>query len=78
MDIFSPNNILSAFKYESSKIWYVFAARLTEYPEQDVYVCESKYMESEKSIKKLGKGLKVKQPIWYRFKHILHVPHNCF
>ncbi|XP_041350352.1 protein polybromo-1-like isoform X3 [Gigantopelta aegis] len=34
------------------------SSRLTEYPEQDVYVCESKYMETEKSIKKLGKGLK--------------------
>ena len=35
------------------------AARPTEIPEFDVYICESKYHELEHSIKRLGKGLKV-------------------
>ncbi|XP_046573937.1 protein polybromo-1-like isoform X7 [Haliotis rubra] len=34
------------------------SSRPTEYSEQDVFICESKYHEGEKSIKKLGKGLK--------------------
>ncbi|XP_021376480.1 protein polybromo-1-like isoform X20 [Mizuhopecten yessoensis] len=32
--------------------------RVTETPEEDVYLCESKYFELEKMVKKLGKGLK--------------------
>ncbi|OPL21151.1 hypothetical protein AM593_00227, partial [Mytilus galloprovincialis] len=32
--------------------------RIGDIPEDDVYVCESKYQEQEKTIKKLGKGLK--------------------
>ncbi|XP_070193759.1 protein polybromo-1-like isoform X2 [Littorina saxatilis] len=34
------------------------SSRPTEIPEYDVYVCESKYHEVERSIKKLGKGLR--------------------
>ncbi|CAH8508587.1 unnamed protein product [Heterobilharzia americana] len=33
-------------------------ARPTEIPEQDIYMCDSKYFESEKVIRKLKKGLK--------------------
>ncbi|CAI9744411.1 protein polybromo-1-like isoform X6 [Octopus vulgaris] len=33
--------------------------RITEVPEQNVYICESKYLETERSIRKLAKGLKV-------------------
>ncbi|KAG1687281.1 Protein polybromo-1 [Nymphon striatum] len=32
--------------------------RLTEVPENDVFVCESRYMEAERQIRKLPKGLK--------------------
>ncbi|CAE1320781.1 PBRM1 [Acanthosepion pharaonis] len=32
--------------------------RITEVPEDDVYICESKYLENERSIRKLAKGLK--------------------
>ncbi|XP_036370884.1 protein polybromo-1 isoform X2 [Octopus sinensis] len=32
--------------------------RITEVPEQNVYICESKYLETERSIRKLAKGLK--------------------
>ncbi|GAB6031247.1 hypothetical protein CHUAL_009055 [Chamberlinius hualienensis] len=32
--------------------------RPTEIPEQDVYVCESRYLEAERQIRKLTKGLK--------------------
>ena len=35
------------------------STRLTEIPAVDVYVCESKYHESEKSIRKLAKPMKV-------------------
>ena len=38
---------------------YLFPGRPTEYPEHDIFICESKYHEGERSIKKLGKGLKV-------------------
>ena len=37
----------------------LFAGRPTEIPEEHVYVCESKYHEVEKNIRKLSKGLKV-------------------
>ena len=37
-----------------------FTGRIGDIPEDDVYVCESKYQEPELTIKKLGKGLKVK------------------
>ena len=37
----------------------VIAGRPTEIPEHDVWVCESKYHEVEKNIRKLSKGLKV-------------------
>lgn len=35
--------------------------RPTEYPEKDIFVCESKYVESETEnvIRKLSKGIKV-------------------
>ncbi|XP_067123626.1 protein polybromo-1 isoform X3 [Centruroides vittatus] len=32
--------------------------RVTEIPEQDVYICESRYLEAERQIRKLPKGLK--------------------
>ena len=34
-------------------------SRPTELPEHDIYICESKYMEAEKSIRKLAKSMKV-------------------
>ncbi|XP_050414822.1 protein polybromo-1 isoform X3 [Patella vulgata] len=34
------------------------SSRITEVSENDVYITESKYLEGERSIKKLGKGLK--------------------
>ena len=34
-------------------------SRPTEIHEQDVFICESKYMEAEKSIRKLAKSMKV-------------------
>ncbi|CAG2234294.1 ACOT9 [Mytilus edulis] len=37
-------------------------------PEDDVYVCESKYQEPEKTIKKLGKGLKINSSQLYGIK----------
>lgn len=36
------------------------SGRIGDIPEDDVYVCESKYQEPENNIKKLGKGLKVR------------------
>lgn len=39
-----------------------FIGRIIEIPEHDVYICESKYLEAEKSIRKLAKGFKV---CWY-------------
>lgn len=38
---------------------YIISDRITEVPEDDVYICESKYLENERSIRKLAKGLKV-------------------
>ena len=35
------------------------SGRPTEVPEHDVYICESKYHEVEKNVRKLAKGLKV-------------------
>ncbi|KAH3817110.1 hypothetical protein DPMN_118639 [Dreissena polymorpha] len=40
------------------------SGRPTEVPESDVYICESKYQETEKTVRKLNKGLKV-QPDSY-------------
>lgn len=34
-------------------------SRPTEVPEHDIYICESKYMEAEKAIRKLSKSMKV-------------------
>lgn len=34
--------------------------RFTEIPESDVYICDSKYSELDKIIKKFGKPLKVR------------------
>ena len=34
-------------------------SRPTEIPEQDIYICESKYIEAEKAIRKLAKTVKV-------------------
>ena len=36
-----------------------YSGRPTDSIEDDVFVCESKYYEIDKSVKKLGKGLKV-------------------
>jgi len=38
----------------------LFLGRLTEIPEYDVYVCESKYIPDDHSLRSLTKGLKVK------------------
>ena len=38
---------------------YIIAGRPTEIPEVDVYICESKYHETEKTLRRLSKGLKV-------------------
>ncbi len=38
----------------------LFLGRLTEIPENDVYVCESKYIADDHSLRSLTKGLKVK------------------
>ncbi|KAK3103095.1 hypothetical protein FSP39_016403 [Pinctada imbricata] len=35
-----------------------FSSRITEIPEEDTYLCESKYQEADRTVKKLGKGLK--------------------
>ena len=41
-------------------IWFFYnLGRPTEIAEQDVWICESKYYEAEKTIRKLSKGLKV-------------------
>lgn len=41
------------------KIGYHFLDRPTEYQEEDLYLCESKYFFDEKAIRRLKKGLKV-------------------
>jgi hypothetical protein len=41
------------------KILILFLGRLTEIPEHDVYVCESKYIPDDHSLRSLTKGLKV-------------------
>jgi len=40
---------------------FFFLDRLTEICENDVYICESKYVTNDHSIRPLSKGLKVKQ-----------------
>jgi len=37
----------------------LLTGRPTEIAEHDVYICESKYHENEKNVRKLAKGLKV-------------------
>jgi hypothetical protein len=48
------------FFFFSIKILILFLGRLTEIPENDVYVCESKYIADDHSLRSLTKGLKVK------------------
>ncbi|XP_071136787.1 protein polybromo-1-like isoform X8 [Mytilus edulis] len=52
----SMNNIEGKCSVLHIKDYYT--SRIGDIPEDDVYVCESKYQEPEKTIKKLGKGLK--------------------
>jgi hypothetical protein len=47
----------------SYKKLFLFLGRLTEIPENDVYVCESKYIADDHSLRALTKGLKVKKSI---------------
>jgi len=49
------------FFFFSIKILILFQGRLTEISENDVYVCESKYIADDHSLRSLTKGLKVKK-----------------
>jgi len=50
--------ILIFFLFSSYQILYL--DRLTEIPESDIYVCESKYVTDDHSLRNLSKPLKVK------------------
>ena len=66
---------------ESNFNLYLYAGRPTEIPEHDVWLCESKYHEVDKNIRKLNKGLKVKtyNAVLFNYFHlILYGPVNNF
>lgn len=52
------NSYVHRFEVYSSMSLDV-TGRLTEINESDVYICESRYLEAERQIRKLPKGLKV-------------------
>ena len=38
-----------------------FVGRVTEIAEEDTFLCESKVQEADRTVKRLGKGLKVRE-----------------
>jgi hypothetical protein len=61
-------SVLSVKHFCTRKFWcgyfsfdvILYLDRLTEIPESDVYVCESKYVQDDHSLRGLSKPLKVK------------------
>lgn len=49
------------FKHNLYDVVSFFVGRVTEIVEEDTFLCESKVQEADRTVKRLGKGLKVRE-----------------
>lgn len=49
------------FEHNLYDVVSFFVGRVTEIAEEDTFLCESKVQEADRTVKRLGKGLKVRE-----------------